>query len=225
MGWIFRFYESSLGLKYVMAITGIGLYGFLIGHLGGNLLIFFGPEALNEYAAGLQRLPLNLLWIIRFGLLSIFVLHVVTAIRLSIKNKAARPERYHHEKTLQATLASKTMIHTGVLVLVFVCYHLAHFTFRAVQDTGQAYDIMGRPDVYRMVVEGFSQPIIVGIYIVSMIILGFHLSHGLSSMFQSLGINHPKYNGLIKWIGPVFGGGIALCNIFIPLSVFFGLVS
>ena len=219
------FFKSSLGSKYVMAITGAMLYGFLIAHLLGNILVFSGsPAAINDYAEGLRNLPYGLLWILRGGLLVIFFLHVTTAIRLTKQNRQARPVPYAKQATIQASLSSRYMALTGILLLAFIAYHLAHFTFLAVFDTGPHLDTIGRPDVYTMVVEGFRQPLVALSYIVAMIVLGFHLSHGISSLCQSLGLNHPKYNKAIRSIGPVLGWAVSGLNILIPVSIWFGFV-
>ncbi len=215
---------SSLGSKYLMALTGLGLYGFLIAHLLGNLNIFVGPEALNAYAVSLRQLPFGLLWILRGGLVVLFVVHIVTAIRLTRANREARPYPYVFKNTIQASFASRTMPMTGLFVLLFLIYHLLHYTFRLANLTGASVDSLNRPDVYRMVVEGFSQPAISFFYVAAMVVLGIHLSHGLSSLFQSLGLNHPKYNPCIRRLGPVLGWLVVLGNISIPVSVWLGIV-
>lgn len=217
--------RSSIGLKFVMAVTGILLYGFLIGHLLGNLLIYWGADAINGYAAGLKSLPYDAIWLARGGLLFIFVAHLAAALTLSKQNKSARPVSYAKSATLQASTASKTMLYSGLSILAFVLYHLAHFTFRIVQPTEVGSDAEGRFDVYQMVVDGFSQPIVSGIYIIAMVILGFHLNHGLASVFQTLGFgkkgkycSYQKFSFIASW-------AVVLGNISIPVSVLLGLVS
>ncbi len=125
MNWIQRLMKSSLGAKYVMALTGAGLFAFVVGHVAGNLLLYFGQDAMNNYAVGLRNLPYGLLWIARAGILVIFVLHVASALRLTMANRAARPTPYHFQATVQASYASRTMPVTGIIVLLFVLYHLA----------------------------------------------------------------------------------------------------
>lgn len=133
MNALLRPWRSSLGAKYLMALTGVGLIGFVVVHMLGNLLIFAGPDALNSYAQSLKDHP-GLLWTARIGLLAIFLLHVVLGIRLSLQNKSARGVRYVYEDTVQASWASRNMLLTGLVILAFVVFHLAHFTFGVVQD-------------------------------------------------------------------------------------------
>lgn len=217
-------FNSSLGSKYLMALTGIALYLFLIAHLLGNLNIFSGREALNAYAASLRHLPFGFLWVMRIGLLMVFLVHVKTAILLTRANRAARPYEYVFKNTIQASFASRTMPMTGLFVLLFLIYHLLHYTFHIANPTNVGLDQLGRPDVYGMVVNGFSQPAIAGFYIAAMVVLGLHLSHGLASLFQSLGVNHSKYNACIRRMGPILGWAIPLINISIPVSVWLGFV-
>ncbi|HYX31991.1 MAG TPA: succinate dehydrogenase cytochrome b subunit [Oligoflexus sp.] len=224
MSWIVRLMKSSLGAKYVVAVTGAGLFAFIIGHVGGNLLLYFGQDAMNSYAAGLHNLPYGLLWIARGGLLVFFGLHVYTAYRLAIQNKAARPRAYAFEDTLKASYASRTMARTGTIVLLFLIYHLAHYTFRIANYAGPYIDNQGRDDVYTMVVAGFNQPFISITYVAAMLVLGFHLSHGLSSMFQTLGINHSKYNPFFRKVMPLIGWAVCLAGATIPLAVLTGII-
>ena len=224
MSWIVRLMKSSLGSKYVMAITGLGLFVFLIGHIAGNLILYVGQDAMNAYALALKNLPYGGIWIARIGLVVIFCLHIVTAYRLALANRAARPVRYHYEETLKATYASRTMPMTGTIVLHFLLYHLAHYTFRIVNYSGDRVDALGRDDVYTMVVEAFQQPLISLLYIVAMLVLAFHLHHGLSSLWQSLGLNHSKYNTLFRRLFPAMGWVVCLAAVTIPLSVLVGII-
>lgn len=215
-----RLFNSPVGAKMLMAITGLMLTGFVIVHLAGNLLIFAGPEAFNAYAKGLHSLG-ALLWIARLGLLAAFVLHIYLAIKLSIENRAARPVSYAHEATIQATIASRYMKQTGVLMLSFVIYHLAHYTFRVVNP--QFLDIPSG-DVYSMVVAGFSSPAVSGFYVFSMAALALHLRHGVSSLFQSLGLYHGNLNPITTKLGPIVAIITFLGFSSIPLAVLTGLV-
>ena len=138
-----RLYRTSIGAKAVMAITGAMLFLFLIGHLAGNLLIFKGQDAINSYAQGLQNLGAGL-WVIRLGLLAVFLLHIATAMRLHHGNREARPVAYYHEDTVKATWASRYMMMTGLVVLAFVIYHLLHFTFHQFAPRGIGLDDQGR---------------------------------------------------------------------------------
>lgn len=206
-----------------MAFTGLGLSGFLAAHLAGNLLVFKGQDAMNAYAVGLREIPMQGLWVLRIGLIAIFVLHVVTAFKLASQNRAARPEAYVFQNTIKATFRSRTMVQTGLLILAYVIYHLAHFTFHTIHVEPKI-DALGRPDVYTMVVESFQQPVIAITYIVAMIILGMHVSHGLSSVFQTFGFNNSKYNGFMHSVGPVLGTLLSLGFISIPVGIWLGIV-
>lgn len=203
---------SSLGKKYVMALTGLILVGFVIGHMLGNLQMFLHPDWINEYAYKLQHLPYGLLWIVRLVLLVTVVLHIVTAVQLVIENRRARPQGYEAKARLQASFASKTMRYSGLVLLAFIVFHLMHFTIKNVhpefgdyetQLTGTAtiHHVYGKlkaqgdttvHDVHRMVVEGFSAQYwyVSAFYVFAMVLLCLHLMHGVSSMFQSLGLRN-----------------------------------
>lgn len=224
MIWILNFCRSSLGSKYLMALTGLGLYTFVIVHILGNLNLFLGQNAMNSYALSLKQLPFGGLWVARAGLVAMFVIHIFTAIRLTKANRSARPEKYAKPATVQASLASRLMPHTGLVLLAFLIYHLAHFTWRVVAFQGPYTDNLGRDDVYTMVVAGFQQPPLAIFYMIAVILVGLHLSHGSKSMFQSLGINHPKYKGFIDVVPPSLGWFVALAGVSIPLSVLLGII-
>ncbi len=207
-----------------MAITGVLLFGFLVGHMAGNLLAFRGQEAMNAYAQFLKTSP-ALLWPARVGLLALFLLHVATAIRLTRQNKAARPERYAHEQTVQASFASLTMIYSGLIVAAFLVFHLLHFTFGAIQrDHYLLHDAQGRHDVYTMLVLGFRHPVVSLSYAVAVLLLGLHLSHGLQSLFQSLGIRHPRLTSCISIGAPVIAALLTVGFLSVPLSVLLGFI-
>lgn len=220
-----RILDSSLGLKYVMSVTGLLLVGFLVGHLSGNLLTFAGAEVFNAYAAKLKSLG-PLLWVVRFGLLTIFCLHVFAALKLTIKNRQARPVAYASSNTEVASFASRTMPMTGMIVLAFLLYHLAHFTLHWI-GAESAGHLTGDGDIdaYRMLVEGFQNPVNSGLYIVAMLLLGAHLSHGFSSLFQSLGLNHSSYTPKLKCLGMAVGWGLAIMFISIPVAVLMGCIT
>jgi succinate dehydrogenase / fumarate reductase, cytochrome b subunit len=223
-----RFFSSSIGLKMVVALTGAPLLFFVIGHMLGNLQIFMGQDQINNYAKGLHDIP-ALLWGARFGLLGLFIVHIGSATRLNMKNASARSVQYHHEATVQASLASRYMLLTGGVVLGFVVLHLLHFTVRAFNPLEFAgVDYAGRHDVYSMVVKGFSglQGVLwVALYVACNVLLGFHISHGASSLFQSLGVNHPTYTPLLKMAGPGLAIAIVIGNLTIPLACLFGILS
>lgn len=208
-----------------MALTGLGLFGFVVAHLIGNLQVFLGPEVFNEYAAFLKGLG-PLLWIMRGGLLLIFALHVITAFSLTRLNTKARPERYRSNDTVQASLASRYMMQSGMVLLIFVVIHLLHFTLGFLQpDIFNQSMRGGQHDVYMMLVTGFQVvPYSVG-YIIGMCFLGLHLSHAISSLFQTLGFTHPRYTPGIKMAGKALGALIALGYISIPLGVLTGIIT
>jgi succinate dehydrogenase / fumarate reductase cytochrome b subunit len=217
--------KSSLGSKYVMAVTGLGLVGFVIVHMLGNLQLFLGPDALNAYAKSLKSIP-ELLWAARLGLLAIFVLHIVYSIRLTLHNRGARPIPYAFTKQYrEATFASRTMIYTGLVLLAFVIFHLAHFTFFLIDPSYMnLVDEQGRHDVYRMTIYGFRNPVVTASYVLAMFFLALHLSHGFQSAFQSLGLNHPRWMSLLKKTSLAIAVIVFTGNISMPLFVLFRLV-
>ncbi len=224
MGQFSSIAQSSIGAKITMAVTGIVLCLFIISHMLGNFLVFVGPDATNAYAKGLKDLG-ALLWAARVGLLVVFLVHVGSALRLWRLNQAARPQGYAVVDTSVVTYAGRSIVLTGVLVLAFAVYHLLHFTLFATNpEFAQLYDAQGRHDVYRMVVLGFQNVAVSGVYLFSMILLGLHLSHGVTSLFQSLGMNHPSYNPLIKRLGPWSGVLVAVGFMSIPLAVLAGVL-
>jgi succinate dehydrogenase / fumarate reductase cytochrome b subunit len=243
-GWLARYAGSSVGGKHLVAITGLALLGFTFVHLLGNLQIYAGlsgPEAgqdtINAYAKFLKDMGPSL-WLARAGLLAIFVLHITLALRLNLKSRAARPVRYHYFDTLKATWASRHMVSTGIVVGLFVLFHLAHYTFAVVTPAevkdahGNVYsinfldlrDAAGRHDVYSMAVYGFRNPLVSGVYVACMVALLLHLSHGAGSTFQSLGLNGGRWRAITNGLGLVGAYGIALGNISMPLAVLFGLI-
>ncbi len=218
------FWKTSIGRKILMAATGVCLILFIIGHMLGNLQIFIGPEAINRYASFLQGLG-ELLWAIRFGLIAIFVIHIILSIQLTLENRRARPVEYQNEDTVVATLASRTMIWTGLLILGFVILHILHFTTGTLQPEHFGHhDELGRHDVYKMVVLGFQNYAYSFFYIGMMIFLGFHVSHAIVSGCETLGLNHSKYYPTIEKGSVFLGWFIALGYIVVPLAILTGLV-
>jgi len=217
-------WNSSLGKKYLMAITGLALVGFVIAHLLGNLQIFLGSEALNRYGHFLQTTP-ELIWPLRIGLLTMIVLHIAAAIALSRENRAARAVPYAHFEVVAASYASRTMFMSGIIIFVFIVYHLLHFTIQIPQInlTGQDFrtleDAKQRHDIYAMMVTGYRNPFVSGFYVLGIALLSLHLSHGISSMFQSLGFGK-RFDRLAMTIAIlIFVGYIS-----IPAAVLVGLV-
>jgi succinate dehydrogenase / fumarate reductase cytochrome b subunit len=210
--------QSTVGRKYLMAISGAGLFLFVTGHMIGNLQLFLGPEALNRYAHFLQSLG-EILWVVRLGLLGLIGLHLWSALSLTLENKAARPLDYSHGRPpFAADLASRTMLGGGVLVALFVVYHLLHYTvcLTAVNFTGVDFAHLEDPetgyhDVYAMVLYGFQVWYVSLFYLVAVGCLCLHLSHGASAMFQSLGLrNHAWWpvihKGALIWSVVLFLG-------------------
>lgn len=192
---------SSIGKKILMAITGITFIGFVSGHLVGNLQIFLGQEKLNTYAELLHHLG-GLLWIVRGTLLVFLAIHVWTAIRLYFQNRSARPVSYRKQESIEAGVTSKTMIWSGLGILLYVVYHLLHFTFVVTNpEYAGLTDSAGRFDVYSMVILGYQNYLISGVYIVAMLSLAFHINHALPSLFQTLGLNRPSVRPWLKRLG------------------------
>ena len=192
-------FQTSVGSKFLIALTGIGLTGFVIAHMVGNLQIFAGQDKLNHYAKFLKDLG-PLLWAARFGLLVLLLLHMFLSIRLRRAAALARPIPYVHEKTIQASIASRVMLQTGLLIFAFLLFHLAHFTFGwigSAKVNGEQVSYLdlkdgnGLHDVYAMTILGFKNPVIAGLYLVAQVLLLMHLSHGVGSVFQTLGANSP----------------------------------
>ena len=225
MNIIARIFNSTLGKKYIMAITGFLLFGFVIVHMLGNLQIFVGANAINEYAEMLKS-KAALLWGARLGLLTITILHIVTAIQLVLRNRAARSVKYGtNTAPVAASLSSRTAAISGTIILAFIIFHLLHYTIGGINpELLQLRDAQGRHDVFGMMVQGFSNPLIAGIYLLAMALLCMHLSHGVSSMFQSLGVKSGAYDWLIDRVAKVSAGVIFLGNCAIVIAVLAGLV-
>jgi succinate dehydrogenase / fumarate reductase cytochrome b subunit len=221
----FSFFQSSVGKKFVVAITGIILILFVIGHLVGNLQIFLGPDWINSYAQHLRDLGI-FLWVIRGFLLIAVVLHIYFTILLAIENRHARPQRYVERDYVKATVASRWMVLSGLMVLAFLIYHLAHFTVR-VTDPRFALlkaDPLNRYDVYSMMVYGFQNYYVSAFYVLGMWLLALHLSHGSSSFFQSLGLNNQKLTAPLARGGRILAWLIFIGYSAIPVAVLLGLV-
>ena len=218
-----RFYASSIGKKILVALTGVVMLGFVLGHMIGNLLIFAGKDAINEYGHLLQTaLHGGGVWIARIGLLAAVVLHIVATIQLTKANRAARKDAYGKHKAQVSGKASHTMIWSGLTILAFIVYHLLHFTVRVGNDYDTYKTVLHGEtvhDVYRMVIAGFSWAPASIFYIIAMLLLSSHLSHGFSSLFQTLGISTDKTEPLFKKAGYAFAGLIFAGNAAIVLSI------
>ncbi|QPD02774.1 MAG: hypothetical protein Nkreftii_000548 [Candidatus Nitrospira kreftii] len=207
-----------------MALTGLGLATYVIFHMVGNLQVFEGPHALNRYAAFLRDMPI-LLWTARIGLLSIVVLHIVLAIQLSLQNHRARPIGYAIHRYRQASFASRTMAISGIVLLLFIVFHLLHLTAEVIgSSTSDRADAQGYRDVYGKVILAFQNPLIVVLYLAGQLGLGVHLSHAVSSSLQTLGLEHAALDRLFKAAGPAIALLVVLGNVGIILAVFLGIV-
>ena len=212
-----HFYTSTTGKKAAMAVSGCILFLFVVAHLIGNLQIYEGPDKLNRYAVFLRAEP-ALLWAARIVLLAMLVLHIWSAMQLAARNIGARPVGYQKKKATGSSYASRTMYWSGPIILAFVIYHLLDFTF------GQVNPHYQPGNVYGNVVASFQLIPVAGFYIIAMLLLCLHLYHGLWSMFQSLGIAHPRYTPMLRRGAAVVAALIAVGNISIPVAVLAGWV-
>lgn len=224
------FWKSTLGKKYVMALTGAGLFLFVIGHMVGNLQFFLPPPYINRYGNFLHSTP-ELLWPVRLGLLALVGLHILAALTLTLQNRAARPARYAGGKgAYGASLASRTLLLSGLTIAAFIVYHLLHFTLqepRANFVEGANFEILAEPktgyhDVFAMITLGFQQPVVAFFYVLSVGLLCLHLGHGVAAMFQSLGLRNAAWGPRIATAARVLSVLIFVGYASIPVSVRFG---
>lgn len=225
MTWLIDFWRSSIGGKVTMAVTGLLLFLFVVAHLAGNLQLFAGPDAINDYAKFLHSKQ-GLLWVARIGLLLVFALHVLTGIRLARENKQARPVPYARPGTVQANWASRSMVLTGLSTLAFVVYHLLHFTLGVTNPGHYALKAQraGGHDVYAMVTTSFANPGIALAYVAFQVLLFFHLWHGIQSLCQTLGFHHGRFTPWVRRSSLVLALAIAGGNTLLALSVLTGMV-
>ena len=223
-------YSTAVGKKYVMAITGIGMMGFVLFHMIGNLKMYLGAEDLNHYAEFLKRLlyPLapeeTVLWILRGGLITMLLLHVHAALTLTRLNRQARAVKYQSARDYQvANFASRSMRLSGVVVLSFIVWHLLDLTFGTVNTIGANGDFV-KAEVYDNVVRSFDRPVVAIFYILANVLLGIHLFHGAWSIFQSLGWNNPRFNKWRRGFAAGFATVVVVGNISFPIAVMAGIV-
>jgi succinate dehydrogenase / fumarate reductase, cytochrome b subunit len=215
---------SSVGRKLVMAVTGQMMVLFVIGHVAGNSTIYYNK--LNAYAAGLHALPF-LVWAVRLAMLAVVSFHIYYAIRLKLENNAARPEPYQKKKELESTFSGRNMVWTGAIIGTFLVYHLLHFTFQIIDPATAArahLDAAGRPDVFLMVARGLQRPGIALVYLFSVTSLWLHLSHGIQSSFQTLGMNGERSFPYVIKGGSLTAIALFIAYAAIPVALAIGLV-
>lgn len=226
-GAVVTLWSTSIGKKAVMAVTGIILVGFVIGHMLGNLKIYQGEDKFNAYALWLREVGgpalghAQFLWLVRLILLTATVLHIVAAAQLTQMSYAARPVRYERKEAVSSTYASRTMRWSGVIITLFVIYHILHFTLGAVGFAPGQYRPMS---VYRNVVVGFSVWYVSAAYVAAMLVLGLHMYHGVWSMFQTLGVSNGTVDRPYRVLAAVSSLAVLLGNISVPVAVLTGLV-
>lgn len=219
MNWALSFLRSSIGLKVVMAFSGVILFGFVLGHMLGNLQVYLGPTMLDEYGRALRELGHGgALWLVRGVLLLAAIAHVWSAYCLTRLNWQARAEGYRERVNRESTLASRTMRWSGVVVLVFIVYHLLHFTI------GTVHPHFVHGAVHQNFVTGFRVVWVSAFYMVATLLLGLHLYHGVWSMLQTVGLSHPRYDQLRKRAAAVFAAVVVIGNLSFPLAVLTGVV-
>jgi succinate dehydrogenase / fumarate reductase cytochrome b subunit len=224
MTWLANFYRSAIGKKAVMAVTGLILFGWIFLHMVGNLKLYLGPEHLNQYAEFLRTMlapavpETGVLWISRMVLLVAVIFHIHSAYALTMMNRDARPIAYQGRDYVKASYAARTMRWGGVIILLFVIYHLLHLT------TGQVHPSFVPGDVYHNVVAGFQVWWVAAFYILANLALGLHLYHGVWAMFSSLGVTHKRFENWRRVFATVFAVVITIGNISFPLSVLLGIV-
>jgi succinate dehydrogenase / fumarate reductase cytochrome b subunit len=220
------FYRTAVGKKWVMAVSGIALLGYVLVHMIGNLHLYEGPRQVNEYADALRTLGGHLtprgfvLWVLRIGLAAAFVIHIHAAYSLTLLNQRSRPQGYQSKRDyIAANFASRTMRWTGTIVLLFLLYHLADLTW------GWTNPDFIHGDPYHNVVESLSNPVVAGFYLLAMVAVTIHIYHGAWSMFQSLGVNSPRLNPWRRGFAVAFAAVIFVGNCSFPIAVQLGLIS
>lgn len=213
-----RFYQASIGKKAVMAVTAVVLFGYVIGHLAGNLQVYLGAEQMDRYAAFLHSMP-GLLWGVRILLLICVVLHITASLQLTALKQQARPVGYVKKEAIGSNIASRSMIWSGAMIAAFVIYHLLDLT-AGVTNTSQYQEL----HAYENLVYSFQRVPVSIFYIIAMLLLGMHLYHGIWSMFQTLGFSHPRYTPVIKRASALVAVLITAGFVSIPIAVMTGLV-
>jgi succinate dehydrogenase / fumarate reductase cytochrome b subunit len=214
-------FDTTIGKKAIMAVTGLILLGFLIGHMLGNLQIFLGAETLDGYAKKLEHLG-PLLWAVRSVLLFSFVLHGWMVLDLYSRSTAARPIGYRVTKSVATSYAAKAMWLSGIVILLFVVFHVANFTLPGIALSSGYSHVHGK--VYQNVTNAFRIPWVVAVYVLAQLVLGTHIYHGAWSLLQTLGVSHPRFNSRLRGFAKTLAVIIVTGNCSIPLAVVTGLV-
>ena len=225
MPWPLRFYRSAVGKKWTMGLTGLMLIGFVVVHMLGNLKVYLGPDEINHYGEALRDLGGDLvprtylLWALRVGLIAAFGLHIHSAFSLTVMNRRSRPTKYQAKQDyVAAEFAGRAMIWTGIIVVLFIAWHLADLTW------GWTMPEFERGDVYSNMVNSMSRVPVTILYIAAQLALALHLWHGADSMFQSLGVNTPTINSIRKPFAIGLAVIVAVGNISFPVAVQLGIL-
>src|ERR1700730_9972408 len=221
---LIAFYQSSIGKKFVVAATALLLILYVLGHLLGNLQIYMEQDKINAYAKFLHDLG-PILWVVRVVLIAAFVIHIVATIQLAQENRLANPQKYAVAGYQRSTMASRTMIVSGLVVLCFVIYHLLQFTVQVTDPAfREVHDSLGRHDVYRMLILGFRHPLVSLFYVVGLFLLTTHLTHGFASVVQTLGINNRKIADFVSIGGQTLAWVLFAGYVSIPVTILLGIV-
>jgi succinate dehydrogenase / fumarate reductase, cytochrome b subunit len=223
--------NSTIFNKVIMAVTGFILLAFITGHAFGNLQLYIGKAAYNTYAHFLQKGIGELIWLIRITMIVSVVLHIYTSVKLKFLNLSAKPAKYQVKNYIKSTIYSRNMIYTGILIFLFLVYHLLHFTIGTIMPSAygqyENYGVMNlqiRQDVYQMVVLGFSNVWVAISYVLAVSFLGFHLTHSLQSGFQTLGFGGDKFTPVAIYISRITAIVITVMFLAAPFGVLFGLI-
>jgi succinate dehydrogenase / fumarate reductase cytochrome b subunit len=214
-------FSTTIGKKAALAVSGLVLFGFTVGHMLGNLQVFLGPEAFNGYAEAIKGKP-PLLWGVRTLLIVSALVHILVAYDLYSRSAAARAVGYRIKRNAVTSYAAATMKYSGPLLLLYIIFHIAHFTAPGLSLGAVPFS---HTDPYTNFVSSFKVPWVVGVYVLANVFLGLHLYHGSWSLFQSLGLSHPRYNPLRQRLAIGLGLAVATGNVIMPLAVWAGVIS
>jgi succinate dehydrogenase / fumarate reductase, cytochrome b subunit len=212
--------DTTIGQKALLAVSGVVLFGFVIVHMLGNLQVFLGPDAFNGYAEAAKKSAL-VLWGARSVLLVALITHVALVVQLYTRSIKARPVAYQKKKNIATSYAGATMKYSGPALLLYILFHLAHFTYPGLSLGDYQHNAL---DVYGNFVSAFQIPWVVALYVTANLLLGMHLFHGAFSLLQSLGLKHPRYNQRARHGARAFAFLVTTGNIVMPLSVLFGVI-